>query len=179
VSASLDWRTAEVGTIGPTIYTRFYMRYTAFPLVTHNRVMYLLTGVGAQRAALLINANDGTGNARKFGFSDGSNSFGTPLSTVQLAANTTYRFEAQWILSTTAGSVIINCYLGDSTTVLDTVTASNQNFAGTSMGSPSWGYNDARANTDYVGTLYMDGFAIGTTDWFGPIITPNVPFIYV
>jgi hypothetical protein len=169
----LDWRTPEIGTIGPVIYTRFYMMYDAWPVTTNNRVMYLLTGLGAMRAGLILN-NGTDAAARKFSFADGGNNFGGTggqVSTTRLDAAKVYRFEARWLLSTTVGQAIISVYEGHSTTPIETLTSTaDQNFAGTTMGSPSFGYNDSRDNTDYVGRLYMDSIAIGESGYFGPVL---------
>jgi hypothetical protein len=170
---------AAVGTVGPNIYTRFYVRFSALASSTPNNRPMAMTTSGTQRCALVF---WGSVQPGKFTWADASDSGGTS-STMTMSANTTYRFECVWTLSTTVGQAVINCYLGDSTTPLETLTSpASQNFGATTINSIGFGYRTAGTNAQY-GIMYMDGLALGTSGPFGPIVpqapvrVPAVPFL--
>jgi hypothetical protein len=92
-----------------------------------------------------------------------------------MQANTIYRFECQWTLSATVGRAIINCYLGDSTTVLETMdSTANQNFGGTTFNSLDIGYRTNGTSSQY-GTMLVDGFGLSTTGYLGPVDGISLP----
>lgn len=164
----VEWDSTVVGTIGPTVYTRCYFRHVGAFLTVHQRFMALASG-GTQRCALAYIAS-----TRRFTWTDAADSLGTS-SAIQLEQDTTYRFECEWTLSATVARAIINCYLGDSTTPLETLdSTANQNFGGTTMNRIAFGLTSGGSSANQ-GPLALDGLAIGTEDLFGPLDNPAFP----
>lgn len=177
----VQWQPADVGTIGPTVYTRCYWRNIGAFLSNNNRVQYM-EGAGGSTFRCGFAVQGTAGTAGKFTWVNAAGVSGTS-STMTCSVDTTYRFECQWTLSATVGQVDINCYLGDSTSPLETLSsAATQNFGSTTLDACAWGTVAAGVTNATQAPYGLDGLAIGTTGYFGPItsVTPgpadNPPF---
>lgn len=172
-TAYVQWAPASVGTIGPTVYTRCYWRNIGSFLSNSNRFQYMEGAASTSHRCDLQVGGTG-GSPGRFTWVNAAGTSGT-LSTNTLSVDTTYRFECLWTLSTTVGQVVINCYLGDSTTPLETLTSpATQNFGGTTMDTISWGNVATSVTSSTQAPAGYDGLAIGTTGYFGPVSTGQI-----
>lgn len=165
----VQWGSASVGTIGPTVYTRFYWRNVGAFSSTNCRQQYMEgAGGSALRCALTVNGTAGTPG--KFSWVNSAGTAGT-LSTSTLAIDTTYRFECKWTLDASVGQAFISVFVGDSATPLETlVSPATQNFGAANMDTISWGNVSTNVtNLTQAPTVY-DGLAIGTAGYFGAIV---------
>lgn len=166
----VQWQPADVGTIGPTVYTRSYWRAIGAFGTVNNRFLYM-EGAGGTTHRAGIEVGGTSGSPGKFSWVNAAGTIGT-LSTNTLVVDTTYRFECKFTLDATVGQVDVNCYLGDSTTVLETLSsAATQNFGSTTLDACAWGSVATNVTSATQSPYALDGLAIGTTGYFGPVTT--------
>ena len=161
-SPTLIWDSTVLGTLGPSIYSRCYFCAVGSSWGSVNNRFMALYSSGTLRAGLLFDTPNG-----QVGFCNSANSF-VSETTMRMQLNTVYRIECLWTLSATVGQAVINVYLRDSTTVLETLTsAATQNFGGTTMNEVRWGSPLAGLTTATCPSLVLDGLGLSTTGYMG------------
>lgn len=148
-----------------THYGRLYFTVSTLTGLTQGPLVAFKTGSGSWNGCIQLMS---TGYLRLQ-----LPSYATGWQSAALSATTTYRLEWKLVNSTTVGGLSVSYYLGDSTTAVETYTASlNQNWGANTTGV--WaGWCVAGANQP---ALYLDDFALSGTGWVGPsgvTVTPS------
>jgi len=151
--AFLAWSTPQT-----TIYGRAYLLVQTFPAGTTSVIDARNSGVNA--AAVRLNA------AKKLEIWDGlGNLVGT--GTTVLVQDTWYRIEFQFVFGLTTGSITARLYSGDSTTLLETITASSLN---TNSAMTDIRFSWRSFTTD---SAWFDDLQVNTTGFPGPATGTN------
>lgn len=157
---------------GSTSYARFYWR-TNNAGVANSRIHYNASSGGT--IALQIQKNSGATISLINGITTT-----TQTSSMTVSADTWYRFEYEHVISDTVGSLTLRIYVGDSTSISETLTISSEDTLPGS-GVRDFFYQENTANASL--TYYFDDIAINDasgsfqTSWTGPgnvaLLSPN------
>lgn len=170
----VTWGSGSVGTVGPNIYTRMYFRFpSAVPNSTLNERVIKLNSGASQRAGVVIFGSADTG---RFSWVNATDSSGGTHSSMTLSADTTYRFECEFVLSATVGQVTIKCFAGDDTSPIETLASTaTLNLGGTTADNVEFGYLAGSANSTVMPNMVIDGLGIDTAGYMGPVVSGAAP----
>lgn len=158
-TASVCHRTWNLSTSTPSV--RMYLYLTAYPNTTWDLASPVSGGTLLSRVRM---SNTGALYITLAGTNQVNSTGVIPL-------NTLVRIEADWSLSTTAGTCSVDAYSGHSTTPL-----ANLSISASGMAMASATCSSFRVGTLATGptsfTSYTDGWGVSDTGRLGPIATP-------
>ena len=140
--------------ISGSLFLRWYQRWASFPSSNDKALFLGRSSSGAQAARVSIlsaSSNIRLQNQVTSTSTDGSET---------LSVDTWYRFELRWLLSDTVGELELRIFVGDSTTVLETLTITAEDTLPTNVQRMEFG----NQTTTMQNTFYDD---IGINDEAG------------